>query len=140
MASNKAPQMTYYSRPPSVCPKPCCGNTSFVPHEDGWQCLNCMKIIYDDEPLPYIANNRPERIGQYNYHDLSILEDAPGYSRSDSEDLGRCRDPEWPATEYPALDDEVLGWFSEYDNFVESPGTNGLFRTGRLLRGGLAWL
>ncbi len=125
MARNKAPQMTYYSRPPSVCPKPCCGSTSFVPHEDGWQCLNCMKIIYDDEPLPYIANNRPERVGQYNDRDLSTLEDAPGYSRSDSENLGRCRDPEWPVTEYPALEDEVIDWFSECDDFAEFPETTG---------------
>jgi ribosomal protein S27AE len=31
---------------PSVCTKPGCGGTVFIPHQDGWQCLNCMKIIY----------------------------------------------------------------------------------------------
>jgi ribosomal protein S27AE len=31
---------------PPVCPKPDCGGTVFLPHEDGWQCFNCMKIIY----------------------------------------------------------------------------------------------
>ena len=35
-----------YDKPPSVCPKANCGGTSFIPHEDGWQCFNCMKIIY----------------------------------------------------------------------------------------------
>jgi ribosomal protein S27AE len=35
-----------YERPPSVCPKTDCGGTYFIPHEDGWQCFNCMKIIY----------------------------------------------------------------------------------------------
>ena len=31
---------------PTVCPKPHCGGTKFVKHEDGYQCLNCFKIIY----------------------------------------------------------------------------------------------
>ena len=35
-----------YGKPPSVCPKANCGSTFFIPHEDGWQCFNCMKIIY----------------------------------------------------------------------------------------------
>jgi len=35
-----------YILPPSVCTKPGCGGTFFIPHEDGWQCFNCMKIIY----------------------------------------------------------------------------------------------
>jgi ribosomal protein S27AE len=33
-------------KPPLVCPKANCGGTFFIPHEDGWQCFNCMKIIY----------------------------------------------------------------------------------------------
>jgi len=136
MPRNRVPQMIYYSRPPSICPKPCCGSTSFVPHEDGWQCLNCMKIIYGDEPLPYIANNRPQRIGQYNDHKLRTREDAPGYSRPDSTNLDRSRDPEWTVTEYPPLEDEALDWFSEYDDFTEFPEITRFFRTGRLLTQG----
>lgn len=31
---------------PEVCTKPNCGGTRFTRHEDGWQCLNCFKIIY----------------------------------------------------------------------------------------------
>ena len=37
-----------YKHAPSVCPKPGCGGRGFIPHEDGWQCFNCMKIIYRD--------------------------------------------------------------------------------------------
>ena len=39
--------------PPPVCTKPGCGGSVFIPHEDGWQCFNCMKIIYrrQDSPL-----------------------------------------------------------------------------------------
>jgi len=35
-----------YLHTPPICPKPGCGCTIVIPHEDGWQCLNCMKIIY----------------------------------------------------------------------------------------------
>ncbi len=35
-----------YNQAPLVCTKPGCGGTLFLPHEDGWQCFNCMKIIY----------------------------------------------------------------------------------------------
>ena len=31
---------------PKVCDKPGCNCTRFIPHEDGYQCLNCFKIIY----------------------------------------------------------------------------------------------
>jgi len=39
-------ELELYEKPPSVCPKANCGSTVFIPHEDGWQCFNCMKIIY----------------------------------------------------------------------------------------------
>jgi hypothetical protein len=35
-----------YNQTPSMCTKPGCSGTVFIPHEDGWQCFNCMKIIY----------------------------------------------------------------------------------------------
>lgn len=35
-----------YEEPPEVCPKANCEGKFFIPHEDGWQCFNCMKIIY----------------------------------------------------------------------------------------------
>jgi len=37
--------------PPRLCPKPNCRGTFFIAHEDGWQCWNCMKIIYKDLPI-----------------------------------------------------------------------------------------
>lgn len=49
-------------KPPAVCPRSKCGGTYFIPHEDGWQCWNCMKIIYEDSPLTPIYNNRITRI------------------------------------------------------------------------------
>jgi len=52
----------HLSRPPSICPKPNCGGSYFVPHEEGWQCWNCMKIIYRDQPLLfYIAKGQDDR-------------------------------------------------------------------------------
>ncbi len=80
-----------------------------------------MKIIYKDEPLPYIANNRPERIGQYNYHESRTREDALGYTYSDSANPDQSRNPERSVTECPVLEDEILDWFSEYDDFAEFP-------------------
>ena len=35
-----------YEKPPEVCTKTNCGGKFFIPHEDGWQCFNCMKIVY----------------------------------------------------------------------------------------------
>ena len=35
-----------YSQAPSVCTKPGCEGTVLIPHEDGWQCFSCMKIMY----------------------------------------------------------------------------------------------
>ncbi|MFC2024395.1 hypothetical protein ACFLTJ_02295 [Chloroflexota bacterium] len=55
----------YACKPPPVCPKPWCRSDYFIPHEDGWQCWNCMKIIYQGDPLPLIPNNHPQRVGPY---------------------------------------------------------------------------
>ena len=35
-----------YNNVPSICIKPGCGGSIFIPHDDGWQCFNCMKIVY----------------------------------------------------------------------------------------------
>lgn len=35
-----------YNKAPHLCTKSGCGGTVFITHEDGWQCFNCMKIIY----------------------------------------------------------------------------------------------
>jgi len=40
------PEVKLYTQAPTVCTKPGCGGTMFIPHEDGWQCFNCMKVIY----------------------------------------------------------------------------------------------
>jgi hypothetical protein len=47
-----------YKDAPNVCPKPGCGGTVFIPHEDGWQCFNCMKIIYKANELKKIYVKR----------------------------------------------------------------------------------
>jgi hypothetical protein len=41
----------YATSPPRVCSKPGCQGTLFIPHDDGWQCWNCMKIIYRDQSV-----------------------------------------------------------------------------------------
>jgi len=51
------------SGPPEVCPKANCGGTLFIPHEDGWQCWNCMKIIYSEKPLPDLDADREDSHG-----------------------------------------------------------------------------
>jgi ribosomal protein S27AE len=52
-------ELEYATDPPRVCPKPDCGGTFFIPHEDGWQCWNCMKIIYRNQAsLPQILNSQ----------------------------------------------------------------------------------
>jgi hypothetical protein len=130
MRRNKIPQRTLYSELPSICPKPYCGSTSFILHEDGWQCLNCMKIIYKDEPLPYIANNHPERIGQYNCHKIGTRQGTLRYSYSDSANLGQGRNRERSGTEYSELEDETFDWFDEYCDFAELSDINGFVRLG----------
>ena len=35
-----------YTEAPRVCLKPGCEGTIFLRHEEGWQCFNCMKIVY----------------------------------------------------------------------------------------------
>ncbi|MBN1862699.1 MAG: hypothetical protein JW790_03550 [Dehalococcoidales bacterium] len=47
-----SPEPEPATAPPSVCTKPGCGGTVFIPHEDGWQCFNCMKIIYRRQHSP----------------------------------------------------------------------------------------
>lgn len=44
--SEKLLEPKLYSQAPPVCTKPGCEGTVFIPHEDGWQCFSCMKIIY----------------------------------------------------------------------------------------------
>jgi hypothetical protein len=44
--TNRLSEPKFYSQAPDMCTKPGCGGTVFLPHEDGWQCFNCMKIIY----------------------------------------------------------------------------------------------
>ena len=46
MKHSKIQQRILQTEPPLLCPKPNCGGTLFIPHEDGWQCFNCMKITY----------------------------------------------------------------------------------------------
>jgi len=114
MRRKKTPQVTTYSEPPAVCPKPNCGCTNFIPHEDGWQCLNCMKIIYRSAPLPYIANNRPERIGQYNYQKLGVTNDDLENSSLKATNASQNQNGEAPAGEETTWD-----WGAEYEFILE---------------------
>lgn len=67
MNSEYSSKLSHSIKFPSSCSKPNCNGNHFIRHEDGWQCLNCMKIIYRHPPLPYIHNNHPERVGPYNH-------------------------------------------------------------------------
>jgi hypothetical protein len=99
-----------------------------------------MKIIYKHEPLPYIANNHPERIGQYNCHKEGTRKGASRYDCSDSANLGQGRNPEWSFTKYPALEDETFEWFNEYYDFVELPDITEFVRMERSAHSRLACL
>jgi hypothetical protein len=99
-----------------------------------------MKIIYKHEPLPYIANNHPERIGQYNYHKEGSRKGASRYSYRDLPNVDRNRNPERSGTEYPELEDETFDWFNEYCSFAELPDITGFVRRGRLAQNKLAYL
>lgn len=44
---------------PTICPKPGCNGTRFTKHEEGWQCLNCFKVIYIQ---PEISHEIPKDI------------------------------------------------------------------------------
>jgi hypothetical protein len=140
MPINKAPQLVHHSKPPFICPKPYCNSTSFIPHEDGWQCLNCMKIIYRHQPLPYIANNRPERVGRYDFQKtLEVTDDAPKYSYSDSGNPDSNFSHKQPVTEgVESIEDESWDWYSEYHNTILDiltlPGIYRLVRIKQLIR------
>ena len=114
---NKINKKSYFSEPPPVCPKPNCKGTSFVPHEDGWQCINCMKIIYDKDPLPYIANNRPERIGKYGHLESKMEEfvSEPEYFGS----VETCIHHDLSIADCPILGEDILDWFLEYSYLEE---------------------
>jgi len=56
----------FTSKPPEICTKPYCHGTYFVKHEDGWQCLNCMKIIYKYRPV--VDFEQREASGSHRYH------------------------------------------------------------------------
>ena len=66
-----------YNEAPSKCTKPGCEGTLFIPHEDGWQCFNCMKIIYKvsegSKPEPLINKIRksnPKTSLRFGYIDV----------------------------------------------------------------------
>ncbi len=128
MRRKNIPQVTTYSEPPAVCPKPNCGCTNFIPHEDGWQCLNCMKIIYRSAPLPYIANNRPERIGQYNYQRLDAPNDDLGLSSVKATNSHQNRTGEAVAVEETTWD-----WGSEYEFILDLSRIHRFSTAGQLI-------
>ena len=93
-----------------------------------------MKIIYDQEALPYIANNHPERVGQYNYHkSLETQKDTPRYGYSDSANFDQGPNSEQSGTEYTGLDDETWEWLPEYDNILALPEIHRFVRIGQLI-------
>lgn len=46
---------------PEICPK--CTYSKFIQHEDGYQCINCFKIVYIRKPSDNGNGNR-HRKGQ----------------------------------------------------------------------------
>ena len=56
-------EMRYLEMPPPTCTKPGCNSVLVIRHMDGWQCLNCMKIIYREQPV--MKSDNPMRDG---YH------------------------------------------------------------------------
>jgi len=50
MTTDTSPKYTKLPESPLVCPK-CYEGKYIVTHEDGWQCWNCMKIIYKNAPI-----------------------------------------------------------------------------------------
>jgi ribosomal protein S27AE len=63
--TEKLAEPDLFTQPPRVCPKPGCGGTFFISHEEGWQCFNCMKILYKASQsvsaLPVIRRYRREK-------------------------------------------------------------------------------
>ena len=55
----------YTNRLYRVCPKPNCKGVVFIRHIDGWQCLNCNKIIYREQPVMDLTENIRE--GHHRY-------------------------------------------------------------------------
>ena len=68
-------RIRYISKPPQVCPKPNCECTIFIRHVDGWQCLNCMKIIYRKQLV--ISSNDTSRDGYHKGSKYSYTETQP---------------------------------------------------------------
>jgi hypothetical protein len=98
-----------------------------------------MKIIYDQEPLPYIVNNHPERIGKYNYHkSLEIRKDPSRCGHSDSTNLDQNDNPERPVNKCIALDGETWEWLLEYDDILVLAEIRRLVRIDQLIRGEFA--
>ena len=71
--SEKLTEPDLFTHPPRVCPKPGCGGTVFIPHEEGWQCFNCMKILYK---------------ASQNVTDLSVV---GRYRREKNRQIGRLK-------------------------------------------------
>jgi len=51
MATDTLPQKIMAPARHLVCPKCNYSGKFIVEHEDGWQCWNCMKIIYKNPPI-----------------------------------------------------------------------------------------
>jgi hypothetical protein len=75
-----------------------------------------MKIIYKDAPLPYISNNRPERVGSYNLKGMLELENSTsndGYlspvNSVQSDDSER-----WVAEDITMIDNDFCDWFLDW--------------------------
>jgi ribosomal protein S27AE len=75
-AELQKPEIRYLTRPPQVCPKPNCGNTVFARHTDGWQCLNCMKIIYRKQLVIEPDNDHIVREGSHRGSKYCFVESS----------------------------------------------------------------
>lgn len=79
-----------------------------------------MKIIYRYQPLPYIANNRPERVGAYNFkRALEVQEDALSDGYLVSVNLDQSDDSErWVEECITIIDGEIWDWFPDSDELL----------------------
>ncbi len=113
MGTNEAPKMTYSPQSPYICTKPNCEGIRFILHEDGWQCLNCMKIMYRDAQLPYIANNHPERVGNYGSKSaLELRNDASNDGYYCPVEIEQNNDfKNWVAASITVIDSDFWDWF-----------------------------
>ncbi len=83
-----------------------------------------MKIIYRDQPLPYIANNHPERVGPYNYKGSPEMKEyGSNNGYLDSVNLNRKDDSElWDVESIAVIDNDICDWALDFNELFAISG------------------